>query len=268
MVPVDTADLDRPTVAALVPVLQIFDGFNHRNKNQHRVARWWARFDLLRRSVRRLHDALEARVRHRHAQSFKAPTKKSASKANAGAVIGNGNRRGNALDEHVTARARLLLDSIIPSSFLAFSQLAADNQHAALGLVLLGVLARINSTVAPLVPQQSERGGDMPMTNTSASHDAVTVKDQTPSELMDLGVAISRDQLKLAAKPPARRPRKDEWEAVASTATKKKRNILDVFDSESEPSSKLVKLKRPEKKPGKKKSKKGDEFSDLFSSLI
>lgn len=118
MAPVDTADLDRPTVAALVPVLQIFDGFNHRNKNQHRVARWWARFDLLRRSVRRLHDALEARVRHRHAQSFKAPSKKSASKANAGVVIGNGNRRGNALDEHVTARARLLLDSIIPSSFL------------------------------------------------------------------------------------------------------------------------------------------------------
>lgn len=152
--------------------------------------------------------------------------------------------------------------------FRAFSQLAADNQHAALGLVLLGVLARINSTVAPLVPQQSERGGDMPMTNTSASHDAVTVKDQTPSELMDLGVAISRDQLKLAAKPPARRPRKDELEAVASTATKKKRNMLDVSDSESEPSSKLVKLKKPEKKPGKKKSKKGDEFSDLFSSLI
>ncbi|GJC95438.1 hypothetical protein ColKHC_04264 [Colletotrichum higginsianum] len=217
MAPVDTADVDRPAVAALVPVLQIFDGFNHRNKNQHRVARWWARFDLLRRSVRRLHDALEARVRHRHAQSFKAPSKKSASKANAGVVIGNGNRRGNALDEHVTARARLLLDSIIPSSFL---------------------------------------------------HDAVTVKDQTPSELMDLGVAISRDQLKLAAKPAARRPRKDDWEAVTSTATKKKRNMLDVSDSESEPSSKLAKLKKPEKKPGKKKSKRGDEFSDLFSSLI
>ncbi|KAJ0158771.1 hypothetical protein CTA2_10941 [Colletotrichum tanaceti] len=269
MAPVDTADLDRPTVAALVPVLQIFDGFNHRNKNQHRVARWWARFDLLRRSVRRLHDALEARVRHRHAQSFKAPSKKSASKAIAGAVIGNGNRRDNALDGHVTARARLLLDTIIPSSFIAFSQLAADNQHAALGLCLLGVLARINSTVAPLVSRQSERGGDMPITNPSASHDAVTVtEDQAASEPMGLGVAISRDQLKLAAKPPTRRPRKDEWDAVTSTATKKKRNMVDASDSESEPSSKPVKLKKPEKKPGKKKSKRGDEFSDLFSSLI
>ncbi|KZL70408.1 hypothetical protein CI238_13075 [Colletotrichum incanum] len=268
MNPAGPADLDQPTIAALVPVLQILDSFNHRNKNQHRVARWWARFDLLRRSVRRLHDALEARTRHRHAQSFKAPSKKSAGKVNAGTSISSGDRRSNALDEDVTTRVRLLLDTTIPSSFLAFSQLSADGQHAALGLVLLGVLARVNSAIAPLVPRQPERGDEMPMANPSASHDAATAKEGKPNpESMGLGVAISRDQVKLTVKPLARRPTKDDAEAVAPVASKKKRKLVNAPTTETEP-SKPVKERKSEKKTGKKKSKKGDEFSDLFSSLM
>ncbi|GJC90534.1 hypothetical protein ColLi_13372 [Colletotrichum liriopes] len=267
MSPAGPADLDQPTIAALVPVLQILDSFRHRNKNQHRVARWWARFDLLRRSVGRLHDALEARARHRHAQGFKAPSKKSAGKARAGAGIGSGDRRGNALDEDVAARARLLLDTTIPSSFLAFSQLAADSQHAALGLVLLGVLARIHSAVAPLVPRQPERGDEVPLANPSASHDGVTTEEGQPSpESMGLGVAISRDQLRLAAKPPPRRPAIDDAEAVAPVASKKKRKLVGAPAAETEPSRPVK--ERKSDKAGKKKSKKGDAFSDLFSSLM
>ncbi|GKT43808.1 uncharacterized protein ColSpa_03989 [Colletotrichum spaethianum] len=264
MTPAGLARPDQPAIAALVPVLQILDSFNHRNKNQHRVARWWARFDVLRRSARRLHDALEARARHRHAQSFKAPSKKSAGRPSPGTGTSNGDRRGNALDEDVTARVRLLLDTTIPSSFF---QLAADGQHAALGLVLLGVLARINSAIAPLAPRQPERGDETPMANPPASHDAVVANEgQANPEPMGLGVAVSRDQMKLAAKPLARHPTKDD-EAVAPVASKKKRRLADAPTTEPEP-SKPAKERKSEKKPGKKKSKKGDEFSDLFSSLM
>ncbi|KAK2061210.1 hypothetical protein LY76DRAFT_590730 [Colletotrichum caudatum] len=272
MNPAGPADLDQPTIDALVPVLRILDGFNHRNKNQHRVARWWSRFDLLRRSVRRLHDALEARVRHHDAQSFRAPFKKLAGKANAG--TSGGDRRGEALGEDITTRARLLLDATIPSSFLAFSQLTADGQHAALGLVLLGVLARINSAVAPLVPSQPE-GGDamLPLaaTPSSLSHrDAVTAKEgRMNPESMGLGVVIPRDQMKLAAKPSDRRSTQEDAKAVAVAhiASRKKRKLADAPTTELEP-SRRAKETRSEKKPGKKKSKKGDEFSDLFSSLM
>ncbi|KAK1598771.1 uncharacterized protein LY79DRAFT_655897 [Colletotrichum navitas] len=273
MNPAVPADLHQPTIDALVPVLQILDGFNHRNKNQHRVARWWSQFDLLRRSVRRLHDALEARVRHNHAQSFRAPSKRLAGKVSAGARTGNGDRRGEAFGEDVANRARLLLDTAIPSSFLAFSQLAADSQHAALGLVLLGVLARINSAIAPLIPRQP-KGGDamLPMANSSTSHrDAVTAKEgQMNPESMGLGVAISRDQMKLIAKTPGRRPTMKEDAkavAIAPIASKKKRKLVDAPITEPEP-SRRVKETRSEKKPSKKKSKRGDEFSDLFSSLM
>ncbi|KAK1979754.1 hypothetical protein LZ30DRAFT_751194 [Colletotrichum cereale] len=272
MTPAGPADLDKPTITALVPVLLILDGFNHRNKNQHRVARWWPRFDLLRRSIRRLHDALEARARHRHAQSFRAPSKKSAGKANAGTGSGGGDRRREALVEDVTTRTQLLLDTTIPSSFIAFSQLAADSQHAALGLVLLGVLARINSAIAPLAPRQPEGGDALPMAKSSPSHrDAATTKEcQTNPESMGLGVVISRDQMKLAAESPHRRLTKEHAEAVAvaPVASKKKRKLVDAPTIEPQPSRRAKEEARSGGKPGKKKSKKGDEFSDLFSSLM
>ncbi|KAK2000538.1 hypothetical protein LX36DRAFT_422386 [Colletotrichum falcatum] len=274
MTPAGPADLDQPTIDSLVPVLRILDGFNHRNKNQHRVARWWSQFDLLRRSVRRLHDALEARVRHHHARSFRATSKRSAGKVNVGTGTGISgvDRWGEVLGEDVTTRARLLLDTTIPSSFLAFSQLAADGQHAALGLVLLGVLARMNSAIAPLAPQHP-KGGDamLPMDNSSPSHlDAFATKEgQTNPESMGLGVVISRDQVKLAARPPDRRPTREDAEAVAvaPVAGKKKRKLVDAPTTEPKP-SRRVKETRSEMKPGRKKSKKGDEFSDLFSSLM
>ncbi|KAK1968094.1 hypothetical protein LY78DRAFT_655640 [Colletotrichum sublineola] len=266
------ASLDQPTIDTLVPVLRILDGFNHRNKNQHRVARWWSRFDLLRRSVWRLHDALEARIRHHHAQSFRAPSKRSAGKVNAsiGTRTSGGDRRSEVLDEDVTTRVQLLLDTTIPPSFLAFSQLAADGQHAALGLVLLGVLARINSAITPLALRQPKRGDEMlPIANLSPSHrDAVKAKEsQTNPEPMDLGVVISRDQVKLAAKPLDRRSTREDAEAViAPIASKKKRKLVDAPITEPEP-SRRSKEKRSEKRLGKK-SKKGDEFSDLFSSIM
>ncbi|KAK2007030.1 hypothetical protein LZ32DRAFT_594416 [Colletotrichum eremochloae] len=254
------ASLDQPTIDTLVPVLRILDGFNHRNKNQHRVARWWSRFDLLRRSVWRLHDALEARIRHHHAQSFRAPSKRSAGKVNAsiGTRTSGGDRRSEVLDEDVTTRAQLLLDTTIPPSFLAFSQLAADGQHAALGLVLLGVLARINSAITPLALRQPKRGDEML---------PIAKESQTNPESMDLGVVISRDQMKLAAKPLDRRSTREDAEAVvAPIASKKKRKLVDAPITEPEP-SRRSKEKRSEKRLGKK-SKKGDEFSDLFSSIM
>lgn len=57
---------DLPTLQAsltrLATAAHILDGFVHRNKNQHRGTRWWAPFDMLRRSVRKLVPDLEGAV--------------------------------------------------------------------------------------------------------------------------------------------------------------------------------------------------------------
>lgn len=86
---------------------------------------------------------------------------------------------------------------------------------------------------------------------------------------MGLGVAISRDQLKLAAKAPARRSGPDDKEDV-NPLTKPKKRKLDTPATEGKPGkpANASKDRKPEKKSIKKKSKKSDEFSDLFSSLM
>ncbi|KAJ0302033.1 hypothetical protein COL516b_007541 [Colletotrichum fioriniae] len=297
-----TLNEETTSIATLVPVLAILDSFNHRNKNQHRVARWWSAFDLLRRAVRRLHDALEAQARHRRALSFKSKSSSSSSKRSSAAAAAGGKptsssaeRRQHALDEDVAARVRVLLDSTIPSSFSAFTQLAADNQHAALGLVLLGLLARINSVVTLLAPaptpaprlEKAIPAGDVATTSssfsTTKSAAAVTVADeryhqqqqqqQQQSDSKGLGVAISRDQLKLAAKPVDHHPSSSvstlslsrNVDEASATVPQKKRKLASVPPPETK-ASKPAKEEKPVKK--KKKAKKTDDFSDLFSSLM
>lgn len=57
---------DLPTLQSsltrLSTAAHLLDGFVHRNKNQHRGTRWWAPFDMLRRSVHKLLPDLEGAV--------------------------------------------------------------------------------------------------------------------------------------------------------------------------------------------------------------
>ncbi|KAF5521782.1 hypothetical protein CGCA056_v006687 [Colletotrichum aenigma] len=105
----ETSSTDRRSdghiTGALTPILHILDSFNHRNKNQHHVARWWTQFDLLRRAVSRLHDALVLRIQHAQAHGHKKQKQK------------NSKHKHN-LDGDVTTRVETLIRQIIPSSFL------------------------------------------------------------------------------------------------------------------------------------------------------
>jgi hypothetical protein len=49
-------------VASLAPALELLERFHHRNKNQHRLSKWWAQADMLRRHVRKMLGELEAGV--------------------------------------------------------------------------------------------------------------------------------------------------------------------------------------------------------------
>ncbi|KAH0443288.1 hypothetical protein CcaCcLH18_00969 [Colletotrichum camelliae] len=235
---------DEQITGALAPALHILDSFNHRNKNQHHVARWWTQFDLLRRAIRRLHDVLILRIQKPQAQGYRKPQKTS--------------KPNHDLDGDITARVEILFDQIIPSSFLAFTQLTADNQHAALGLSLLGVLASINSAVSSLVPDRVEESRHEPPAALSTVQPtaALTKDTKAASGPADLGIAISRDQLQSATKPQST-PRPEG-------KGKKRKTVPPIQDAGPVRS---LEDNRTEKKP-KKRSKKRDEFSDLFSSLM
>ncbi|KAF6805180.1 hypothetical protein CSOJ01_09680 [Colletotrichum sojae] len=242
---------DEKTTNDLVPLLHILDAFNHRHKNQHRVARWWNQFSLLRRSTKRLHDALARRLRFRSAQN--AGLKKLKSQHQ------KPSKARNALDLDIAASVNALLDTTIPTSFLGFTQLTADNQHAALGLVLLGVLASINNAVAPLVPGQPQNdASDVPAVSSVAALVATPLGESKRPDIVDLGVAISRDELREAASKTGRRE-----EPINESRSPPKRKLASLPDDAVPPET-----KKSKQKSSKKKSRKGDEFSDLFSSLM
>lgn len=111
---------DLPTLQSsltrLSTAAHLLDGFVHRNKNQHRGTRWWAPFDMLRRSVRKLLPDLEGAVQ-------RAELLSSSSSAGAQAKRRKTNDKGAAVAakqpelERVEARAQWLHDVVAVKAF-------------------------------------------------------------------------------------------------------------------------------------------------------
>lgn len=198
---------------SLSPILPILNAFNHRHHNQHRLAHWWPVFRIFRRTVRSL---LEDLTSPRRRQDAASPP----------------------------PRAIWLNRHFIPRAYIAFSQLAADNQHAPLGLLLLAILARTHTALTQLL--------DQPITIPPPS--ATTRANEVNQ---DKGVAIARQK----QPPPTERLK---TQATAQPSPDEQGDTLDRDAIKpSKPKSKEVLSK--EKK--KKKKAKGDALSSLFGSL-
>ncbi|VUC26489.1 unnamed protein product [Clonostachys rosea] len=177
----------------------LLDAFNHRHKNQHHSSHWWSHFSRLRRSLRSLLD-----------------------------------NDGVPSSPH----ARWLQFHILPRSYKAFSQLAADNQHAPLGLLLLTVLARAHTLLTYILPAE-----ELPPAPDSIQQALPRVAPDHGSKV-DRGIAVARDSR--------------EHTRAGSLASSSK--------SVGKPSR--LKSAAEEKKSSKKSKKKNkDELSSLFGSL-
>lgn len=268
--------------------LHILDSFNHRNKNQHRLSKWWQQFDMLRRGLRKLIPELEACLEVEE----KATLKKKKGKAK---------ERDDAVRAKMEVRARHVAEQLVPRAFLyvcffhargngagpltfvisrAFTQLAADNQYAHLGLALLGVLAQVNAAITPILPPPLEGIDDTTVGETSQP--PIAQKEEVGETVADMGVAVSRtaivkkgsapEKTRLVPMSPKRKVKHEEDDAdepavlnspeVKEKPRKKKRRdeFDDIFGS--------LETEETAKKKKKKKTKKRDEFDDIFGSLI
>jgi hypothetical protein len=86
-------------VSSLAPALEILERFHHRNRNQHRLSRWWAQAGMLRRHLRKMMTMME-----------QPPVKRKKKK------MGRGNE-GDEEDELVV-RATFLRERIVPRAYL------------------------------------------------------------------------------------------------------------------------------------------------------
>ncbi|SPQ26053.1 78fcb27a-5d60-44fc-b333-5564f66bbda6 [Thermothielavioides terrestris] len=280
-------------IASLAPALELLERFHHRNKNQHRLSKWWAQADMLRRHVRKMLRELEdgvaeaervARANERRRARERERERVSLLKGVLGKA-GEPPRRGGRGDGEdgngvVRKRAEYLRWRLGPGAYLAFTQLTADRQFAHLGLMLLGILAQVDTAVAPFAPpppkdtttlvesDEPELGGKAPIFSAA--------DDQGPDT--DMGVAVSREETTAPLtgknnKRPRTEPEEGRRLRAAGRGGGGERGeeggggggdeFDDIFAG-------LDDDKKRNPKPQKKKTKKrrkGDEFDDIFSGL-
>jgi len=98
----------------LTPALGILDLFAHRNKNQHRLSKWWAQFDMLRRGARKLAADLQACVDSR----ARLAASTSDSKGKKKKKVSVQQAKDDALSVKMETRAGYMSEQILPRAFL------------------------------------------------------------------------------------------------------------------------------------------------------
>jgi ribonuclease MRP protein subunit RMP1 len=227
--------------SALRPLVPLCAGIALRHRNQHRSSAWWARFNVFRRAIKKT--------------TTTTPTNKTSD---------------------VLARAAWLHDCVVPSAFLAFSQLTADARHATLGLALLGALATAKAATEPASsssslapPQPKPRPTStlaLPPPSLSNPPATATLEGGGGGGDDDFGLAVERRSAPPTLETSTRALQQPRPPPIASSS-----------ESLIRPSDAKIKIKRfsdqqdrVKKKKPKDKSRSGtrDDISKLFDSLL
>ncbi|KAJ6441675.1 ribonuclease MRP protein subunit RMP1 [Purpureocillium lavendulum] len=226
--PVVSANTRAAAGSSIAETLRVLDAFNHRHRNQHRATHWWSSFRILRHRLQRLRDDLALPARGR--------------------------------GDLVHVRAAWLRNHVVPRAYLSFSQLAADNQHAPLGLLLLAILARVETVLVILVPHEHNNTQPSSLTTQPYRDDANNAHPsprETELRAPDHGVAVSREDILRRGDAAV-----EHINETVSSEPKNKRP----WDLQPEADRGDVKGKQ-RKSNKKNKAKDGDAFASLFGSL-
>jgi ribonuclease MRP protein subunit RMP1 len=157
--------------AELTSISHTLHLFHHRNHNQHRLAKWYKSFSQLRRYISKLILELETLDT---------------------AIIYSGeeSKYVKAAREKVEDRVEFMRTWLEERWYVSFSNLVADNQYAAMGLFLLGTLARARTLIGPL---GRERDGDEEV---EVGKKVVEEEGGGKEERYDFGEVVRRDDLR------------------------------------------------------------------------
>ncbi|KAH0846543.1 hypothetical protein AYO21_11300 [Fonsecaea monophora] len=153
----------------------ILDKIWIRNKNQHRTQPWWKSLSMLRKAVFRLVliEQEELSLRGRIGQDT----------ANAKAARERFERETQ-LRREKEIWADWARQTLVPRAYLGFSGLVSDSQFAHLGVVLVGLLADVVSSVGlptPIPHEQIEQRGKVITTTKGGQSDTATTKARSPT---------------------------------------------------------------------------------------
>lgn len=107
---------------SLAPLRPLLAGFNHRNRNQHRGARWWGAFGMLRRHVSKLIDELDAAAAAaaavKMAKSSSSSATKTSNKKKKRKRGGEEEDAGKGVGAAADARATWLRAALVPRCYM------------------------------------------------------------------------------------------------------------------------------------------------------
>ncbi|CCU76715.1 hypothetical protein BGHDH14_bgh05125 [Blumeria hordei DH14] len=215
---------------------------HHRNHNQHRGACWYSRFNQLRRHIARL---------IREEECCTVTCARGATK----------NAYGQKARVALAQRIAFMRDILVPKCFVAFGNLVADSQYAALGLVLVGELSRVNCALETL-------GNDFPEDDGISKVKALGPLPPLSKDVLDpqdAGEVVLRQE-------SCASPKENEkyWDRINEPFTEAEQALQIQKpnstrpDKKRKPRSKVVDDVASSKK---KKPKKGDIFDELFKGL-
>ncbi|KAF8859625.1 hypothetical protein BDZ45DRAFT_673166 [Acephala macrosclerotiorum] len=233
--------------SSLHEINQLLHLIHHRNKNQHRLLKWYKPFSILRRNIAKLHSEVE----------ILETAEKFSSKG------GKGEKYVKEAREVVEDRVEFLGERVLGSAYLAFSTVVKNLQYAHLGVMLLGMLARIRSVIRPLGKEKPEEDEEEDEEEVFLKRsEQVMELAREDEDMQDLGEVVRREELA----QDEEQDEEEETQAVPKTLKGKraKAKAMSLLDSDSE--SRPRKSSKEEKK--KKKRKRGDAFDDLFDGLI
>lgn len=150
----------------------------------------------------------------------------------------------------------------------AFSAVIADNQYAALGLMLLGTLARLGKVLGVEKEfhfQPALEGEEVAeLVSETVRAEARKILGGNVGEDVDIGVVLRREELRMDVESTEGIVT-DTWTGAAKRPTLVGGNTDSLMPDSGTSVPTLASTIKPKKK---RKRKKSDEFDELFSSLI
>ncbi|ATZ58792.1 hypothetical protein BCIN_16g04770 [Botrytis cinerea B05.10] len=236
-----------PHHASLLSLTHLLHLTHHRNKNQHRLSKWYISFGILRRQVSRLLSIIPEHVME----------------SSRGKVKGKARERKEREERELQSLVKFIQEDVVPGCYLAFSQLVANNQYATLGLMLMGCLARLYKVLGALRVLTAEEIAEQAgvVKETPQLNEAEIVEDMGEKIMRDVPVSEVEDSQTVE--------RKEEDDTDVKKAKPKKRKqdgeVVESKASKLASSSDSIPAKPPKKK---RKKKGGDAIEDLFAGLI
>ncbi|TGO09235.1 hypothetical protein BTUL_0174g00180 [Botrytis tulipae] len=238
--------MPNPHHASLLSLTHLLHLTHHRNKNQHRLSKWYISFGILRRQVSRLLSIIPEHVME----------------SSRGKVKGKARERKEREERELQSLVKFVQEDVVPGCYLAFSQLVANNQYATLGLMLMGCLARLYKVLGALRVFTAEEIADQAgvVKETPQLNEAEIEEDMGEKIVRDVPVSEMEDSQKVERKE------EDDTDIQKAKPKKRKQDGEVVEPKTSKLASSDSTLAKPPKK--KRKKKGGDAIEDLFAGLI